>query len=218
MANFARASITNTFTKEKLEFQFNPVSWVEQLEAVYSSSPILFGSHDIVHWTNTRSMQIPLELIYTLMGSNTLRPVPPGNIEQSGNYQRTDLGLNDAINFLKALMYPDPNSLQKAPPRVIFNWPTVTTIFAYVVDLETSYEDFDIETLAPYTLRARLTLTEVSTGPINNTDVRLWGSRRADERQISASRDPAEELPSPTRRFMRETISLDGNPGGWSGS
>lgn len=216
MANFAKASITNLQSEEKLDFQFNPVQWVEQIQASYSSDSILFGTRDAVHWTGTRSMQIPLELIYVLTGSNVTRGGLPGDMAQLAQQDDSTLqdraSLADVERFLKTLMYPSKLLERFAPPDIIFEWPGVTRILARVTDLEISYEQFDIETLAPYMIRARLNLTEVSPEPIDSSQVRVFGSMRASSTQVPQSR-AAQNLPEPTRRFMRESVPVDGNEG-----
>ncbi|HUT26020.1 MAG TPA: hypothetical protein VM492_16920 [Sumerlaeia bacterium] len=218
MANFARASITNIHSGEKLEFQFNPVQWTEQVQASYSGDQVLFGTRDAVHWTGTRSMKVPLELIYILTGSNAMNSGGPGSISKIAyheNLVREDQSsLADVERFLKALMYPDPDLESYSPPDIIFEWPGVTRIFARVTDLEITYEQFDIENLAPLMLRAKLNLTEVNPDNITASGVRVFGSLRATDTQIPSSVQGAKNLASPTRRFMTESVPVDGSENG----
>ncbi|HET6496610.1 MAG TPA: hypothetical protein VFH61_14730 [Thermoleophilia bacterium] len=192
---------------ETLEFQFNPATLTERINANYKKVQSYRGSHEYSSYTGTESEVIPLTLFYTTMDRGSGSPWPTLNAgpqtrtikeRQRNHYEAIGIDFEQLGYFPEEDSPPPPpgtvredlagpiNFLkscmypdppQLAPPLVIFEWPRLIKIAAQIESLELTYEQFDFHTLAPITLVASLRLREQFNG-LTSDGARQNGSVR----------------------------------------
>jgi len=222
-----RCSITDTHRPERLFFQFNPETLVENIDPVWKKRLPLMGSRESSQYMGTKSEVVPMELFFCLVGARggvggdeafpDLEQIESGSIESAGGGVRPSL--EGPSRFLKSLCYNDPAILRgglgglMAPPLCVFEWPGIVRIQGHIESLQVRYKQFDTRDLRGLTLVASFNFVEdfesqgagdAQTYRIRNGRVRTMGSIRASEGLIPKARPRRDSRQPTTVVFSRE--------------
>lgn len=158
-----RGVLRNVETGRALEFQYNPESIKEKLEAVYVDLAVLGLPHEPDMYDHTKSLAIgPLELNFDAMG-----------IEGTTVHEKR--------LFLHSLMYPRRGAddvTGGGPPRVLFIWPNLYSIVCRVRSLEIEFLRF-FNDMRPALFKATITLVESRLVRLASEDVLNNGTLRS---------------------------------------
>ncbi len=137
-----RAFFINEEAGETLQVLLNPTTFTEEVTALYARQPVLGLSHEVLQYTRTKTLEIPLQLY-----------VSHYEMARQGVTDRSPL---DYRNFFLGLVYPIEGG--RAPSVVTFVWPSTTIIRGVITSLKFNYQKFSQRTGQPliYTIDLKL--------------------------------------------------------------
>lgn len=154
-----------------LEFPLNPTVLREVFNARYKrfSSPGYSSQH--LHFLGNDNVKIPLELYF-----DQLILTQRGSTKELNNSNE----VNEARKFLISLIYPRRSRSIRAasPPSVTFHWPNMITMNVRVMKVEFEHRLFQIGTLLPRIMVAKLQLEEEPSERIYSSDALRMGTLR----------------------------------------
>jgi len=145
------ASIKNLVTGEVYEFQYNPQTFDENLEAKYNRPSIRGLSHERMTYKNTGNVTYPLELVLSQMTED----------ERSAGI---DAGQTIQVQkaWLKSLLYPAAHEdlAFVGPPKVLFIWPGEIRTVGKFTKFRVTHREFSNRTLKCIRMTVRMTFEE----------------------------------------------------------
>lgn len=227
-----RCSLTDTDSRERLFFQFNPETLVEQISPQYKKVLPVNGSRETSYYTGTKSEVVPLELFFTLIGAprgigasqafpdlQQVESISVANPEDFEGFGSADTrpSIEGPSRFLKSLCYNDPDISRGgldgifAPPLVILDWPGILSLEGHIEDLAISYQQFDTRDMRGLMLVANFNFVEdfeydaISDNErIRRSTVRVMGSNRANRKLIPRAQRRNDARQPQTVVFTRE--------------
>lgn len=154
-------SMGDLTTGETRSAQFNPSELRETVQVTYARLVVL-GFGDVPQYSHTESIPFEFDLF--------CRADTPDETRDAEELRK----------FLFSLCYPRRGAQsvrQGAPPRVMFVWPSLVSLQAYVEQVEVRHQFFK-QTGAPRIFTAGIKLREVSDVRIFSDVVRRNGTQR----------------------------------------
>ncbi len=227
-----RCSLTDTDSRERLFFQFNPETLEQAVDPQYKKVLPVNGSRETSYYTGTKSEVVPIELFYSLVGGpraqgstqsfealNQVEALPIANPDdfEAGGDPEIRPSLEGPARFLLSLCYNDPNISRGgldgtfAPPLVILDWPGILSLEGHIEALRIRYEQFDTRDMRGLVMVGTFNFVEdFEYDDINDNErirsgtVRVMGSNRANRKLIPTVRKRRDTRQPQTVVFSRE--------------
>lgn len=145
------ASLVNLTTQEEYEFQFNPQSLDETVEAKYDRANIIGLSHERLSYKNTTNNVIPLELYLSQLVQ-----------DRWGNRPGSEPTILAQKAWLQSLVYPASSQDfgYVGPPQVLLVWPGVIRTVGRVTKANFLHRAFSNRNLHSIQIVAKLEFEE----------------------------------------------------------
>lgn len=153
-----KMTLTNLFTDEDVEMQFNPEQLEESVSATWSRFEVLGHGHQPMQFQQTGNHTMRLALYHDAVTQDEVERI------------------EEIRKFLLSLCYP--TSTGDGPPRVLFTWPNFVSFTAVVNgEMKLQHTQF-LPDGRPTRTNITLPLEEIRDGTITSEEVRQWGTRR----------------------------------------
>jgi hypothetical protein len=170
-----RGSIRNLVNGEEQDFQFNPQTLEETVEAKYSRAQVHGLSHERMGYTNTGNLKIPIELFISTIAQDLL-----------GQQASSQPSIRTRKAWLQSLAYPasSPDFGLSGTPRILIIWPNVLTLRGRVTKVSFLHRTFSNVDLKTTVGVAKLDFEEDRDDRILMDEVASIGSLREDINEI----------------------------------